>query len=356
MADAHLERPLPIQVRPRPDEAEEPLRSPSEATLHALGPAVQIQFDGPRCPFCHEAVLANEHEQLACNRCRAWHHQACWSEAGGRCSACGAGSTGLQTARPRAPSASAPRRTRASRPARAPGLPRLPAWLLGLGCCLVLVSLLVTLVLLQVDVLQSLSAFGYFLGALLSGSASLWIALVTVYSSWPDPDDPKHLGLLGYEGPRSTRARETIVQRFAQSREAARATGLSLVNPAGVDLLDARIVCAERLVNPRDLLTVLIPLSADAFAPPLVLVAGEVSDEVLELFQVNAENAVLPGCVLRATPNELSQVARIAKARLVRAGQRVRCRDVGAARVRIDARVVDFVSREGIYPVAFRPR
>lgn len=40
-----------------------------------------------RCPYCHHDVVAGQDEQHGCEKCRAWHHQACWTEHGG-CSAC----------------------------------------------------------------------------------------------------------------------------------------------------------------------------------------------------------------------------------------------------------------------------
>jgi hypothetical protein len=58
----------------------------------------------PRCPFCHEDV-ASGGAQVGCNGCRAWHHEACWSEGGKRCSAC----RGTRTGVPAALSATPPR-------------------------------------------------------------------------------------------------------------------------------------------------------------------------------------------------------------------------------------------------------
>ncbi len=49
------------------------------------GPRVEVER--PRCPFCHEAVGADE-PKTACEACMAWHHRACWSDHG-TCSACG---------------------------------------------------------------------------------------------------------------------------------------------------------------------------------------------------------------------------------------------------------------------------
>jgi len=55
-----------------------------------------IHIEQPRCPYCHEAIRP-EDEQLACNSCRAWHHEACWAEGRERWSACGARKTGHQS-------------------------------------------------------------------------------------------------------------------------------------------------------------------------------------------------------------------------------------------------------------------
>lgn len=47
-------------------------------------PEVGVQRD--RCPYCHDEVAPGP-ERTACNQCGAWHHTACWGEAG-CCSAC----------------------------------------------------------------------------------------------------------------------------------------------------------------------------------------------------------------------------------------------------------------------------
>lgn len=41
-----------------------------------------------RCPFCHEGAEAEG--SVVCQGCLARHHEACWTEAGGRCGSCGA--------------------------------------------------------------------------------------------------------------------------------------------------------------------------------------------------------------------------------------------------------------------------
>lgn len=42
---------------------------------------------GDRCPYCHDAV--KDLEGVACARCMARHHEACWDEYH-QCAACGA--------------------------------------------------------------------------------------------------------------------------------------------------------------------------------------------------------------------------------------------------------------------------
>lgn len=51
--------------------------------------APRIGIEGPRCPFCHESLLA-EHLKWGCPACMAWQHAACLSENRARCAACGA--------------------------------------------------------------------------------------------------------------------------------------------------------------------------------------------------------------------------------------------------------------------------
>lgn len=54
--------------------------------------------DLSRCPFCHEGV-GDADEQVACQRCLARHHRACWGE-GGRCSSCQAPTPLVQASSP----------------------------------------------------------------------------------------------------------------------------------------------------------------------------------------------------------------------------------------------------------------
>jgi len=56
-----------------------------------------VRVEQPRCPYCHDTIATGT-PQLACNSCRAWHHQDCWGEAGKRCAACGSDATGFLAA------------------------------------------------------------------------------------------------------------------------------------------------------------------------------------------------------------------------------------------------------------------
>jgi hypothetical protein len=40
-----------------------------------------------RCPFCHDSITIDTADQVACKRCLARHHLACWNESGS-CGAC----------------------------------------------------------------------------------------------------------------------------------------------------------------------------------------------------------------------------------------------------------------------------
>ncbi|MBL4848280.1 MAG: hypothetical protein JKY65_22405 [Planctomycetes bacterium] len=80
---------------PEPEEAEEPgviptaIAAAASLLSRAAGrtPAIRVRVVQPRCPFCHDDVGLSS-AQRACGSCRAWHHVACWSEGGARCSAC----------------------------------------------------------------------------------------------------------------------------------------------------------------------------------------------------------------------------------------------------------------------------
>jgi hypothetical protein len=56
--------------------------APPEQKVHVGGSRV-------RCPYCHDDVLAEASDWVACAGCLARHHRSCWDE-GGSCSACGA--------------------------------------------------------------------------------------------------------------------------------------------------------------------------------------------------------------------------------------------------------------------------
>ncbi|MCA8920466.1 MAG: hypothetical protein KDD82_01585 [Planctomycetes bacterium] len=63
---------------------------------------IQIKVDLPRCPFCHDDVLADQPKR-GCEACFAWHHAECWGEGGERCSACGVAPEGATPVAPAAP-------------------------------------------------------------------------------------------------------------------------------------------------------------------------------------------------------------------------------------------------------------
>ena len=47
----------------------------------------EIEFQHPRCPFCHDVVAKGTKPEV-CSSCHALHHPECW-ESHGACSACG---------------------------------------------------------------------------------------------------------------------------------------------------------------------------------------------------------------------------------------------------------------------------
>ena len=68
-----------------PDErVPEPVPRPSEPLEVRVQSSVGRAL---RCPFCHESVASEREASVACERCRALHHRACWLEAQ-RCAAC----------------------------------------------------------------------------------------------------------------------------------------------------------------------------------------------------------------------------------------------------------------------------
>jgi hypothetical protein len=50
---------------------------------------LRVEQGPTRCPFCHEGVAVESEAWVACEKCLARHHLACWDE-GRRCAACGA--------------------------------------------------------------------------------------------------------------------------------------------------------------------------------------------------------------------------------------------------------------------------
>ncbi|MCA8921935.1 MAG: hypothetical protein KDD82_09015, partial [Planctomycetes bacterium] len=316
----------------------------------------QIRLRDPRCPFCHDAVTPGEREQLACNACRAWHHQDCWTEAGARCSACGSEATGLYLpssgVQPALPprGRGRPRLRRNTWPSLGLGWPSMPAWLRGLPNWIwgLAVALLVIVGLGQNLVHELLLPGEPFspgiFGSMLLAAGSVWSAAVALWLRSCDPDDPAYLGLRGEQGVRTPATRAELARRFAQSPEHFYETGLSLSEPEWLDLSEAIVVCAERVEGVRQLLSILSPLSNDRLAPPVVLVVDEVSDEVLSTFAANAAQGAFAGLVIHAEGDQLREVARACGARVVRRGRAPRCRDVGRARLRVDRQGVDVVT------------
>jgi hypothetical protein len=50
---------------------------------------LRVEQGPTRCPFCHEGVAVESEAWVACEKCLARHHRACWDE-GKRCASCGA--------------------------------------------------------------------------------------------------------------------------------------------------------------------------------------------------------------------------------------------------------------------------
>lgn len=103
-----------------------------------------------RCPYCHTSASATR-EAVACQRCLARHHGACWDEAG-CCSSCGS----AEPLRAPDPKAAPP-------PPSAPPKPRRWRWAL-LGACLALLPALLGYLNRGVDVqrfLQKRAAAGW---------------------------------------------------------------------------------------------------------------------------------------------------------------------------------------------------
>jgi hypothetical protein len=88
----HRIRIVPITPAPAityvPPPASAQVEAPDDDLVIVDGPPIIRSKDRPRCPYCHED-LAPEMEKAGCQSCLAWHHAACWHEAGGRCATCG---------------------------------------------------------------------------------------------------------------------------------------------------------------------------------------------------------------------------------------------------------------------------
>ena len=309
----------------------------------------QIRVNDPRCPYCHEAVATGEREQLACNRCRAWHHQECWTEANSRCSSCGSKSTGLfvpsSGVRPALPPRESPSRVRR-------WLRSLPGWVWALGGALVMVAVLASLVLSEVLLGEGFS-WGVLLSTLFS-AGSIWSAVVALWSSRPDPNDASYLDLPGVAGERTAQAREEIGRRFAQSAERFRTAGISLEEPDYLSLHDCLVVCMQRADNVHQLLSVLTPISNHRMSPPVILVTSFAGTEVLSMFETNIQQGSFAGFVISADREQLRDVARASGARLVKRGRAPTCRDVGRADITALRGGVDFVGPRRVARVPYR--
>ncbi|MEZ6188784.1 MAG: hypothetical protein R3F62_27750 [Planctomycetota bacterium] len=77
-------------------EAERPPEPTREAPP---GEAPTVEVRRGRCPYCHDAIAAEDAKQ-GCSDCMGWSHAACWSEHGG-CAACGARAEGAPPAQAR---------------------------------------------------------------------------------------------------------------------------------------------------------------------------------------------------------------------------------------------------------------
>ncbi|MBI3724340.1 hypothetical protein HY251_10370, partial [bacterium] len=59
--------------------------------VHVLGGerrAFQSHAGSPRCAYCHEDVIGNEPDLIACSSCATVLHESCWSD-NGRCTVLG---------------------------------------------------------------------------------------------------------------------------------------------------------------------------------------------------------------------------------------------------------------------------
>ncbi|MEZ0228462.1 MAG: hypothetical protein ACAI25_07535 [Planctomycetota bacterium] len=74
-----------------PSEKRLPVEPAAEAAPRADVPRTDVKVAASlvRCPYCHSDVAPDAAGWVACEKCLARHHTACWDE-GGRCSTCGA--------------------------------------------------------------------------------------------------------------------------------------------------------------------------------------------------------------------------------------------------------------------------
>ncbi|MCA8921934.1 MAG: hypothetical protein KDD82_09010 [Planctomycetes bacterium] len=278
---------------------------------------LRILREDPRCPYCHEAVCGEE-PQLACNQCRAWHHQACWTEGGSRCSACGAAATGLE--------GGLQAQGAASQPGGQVWGDRVGPYDQGHASLLLLSAV-------------GAVGFGFFMDSTLPhGMRPLVLAVAVGYAlvacllallSWPSADRPSRLRVPDRR-PRDPRAlRAAISARFAQSEAVFGARGLSLHDPEGLELKHSLVLCMQSAQDFMSLVPLLQVLSQSDSGTALVLAVGEVSDEILAVFRVNCGQGIFPGLVLRARPEQLAALARASGGTVVPAGRLPSPRDVG---------------------------
>jgi len=307
------------------------LTSPSGA-WHSPGVStrtaeLQILREDPRCPFCHEGVGIGQ-PQLACNQCRAWHHQGCWAEGGGKCSSCGAGATGLEAESASEPAplvnpvwgdAVAPRST--------------PSY--GMSVLLILLSvtfastgIFLFLVEWQHDVGPGLLTR---LGTLLGPIFLAAFMGLGAWASWPREDDPGRLRVPQHPHPDREALEASIRERFQQSEGVFHKRGLSLHDPEGLELRHTLVLCMESARDLEALVLLLEPLTSSrtGSGTALVLAVADVSDELLATFRVNTAHGIFPGLVLRADGEQLAALADASGGQVVPADRKPRVRDVG---------------------------
>ena len=280
---------------------------------------LQILREDPRCPYCHEGVAIGQ-PQLACNQCRAWHHQGCWTEGGGKCSSCGAGATGLETpaVTPPAPLANPVWGDAVAQPYSEA---KATAFLVAFALCTLLTG--------TVGVMAVIS--GVVVPAIAMGALSLFSAFAT-WAAWSTPgDNLERLRVPKRHHANPDALRAAIAERFTQSEGVFHKRGLSLHDPAGLELKHTLVLCMESAQEVLPLVPLLEPLAVShtGTGTALVLAVREVSDEVLAVFRVNTARGVFPGVVLRADDAQLATLAEASGGRLVSAGAEPRAIDVG---------------------------